>query len=141
MRSAGPLGPESEYWQGRIAVKVASTPEQAFAANFELQGSAQAGRMELTTPLGTTVARMQWNAEGAVLQASGATRAYPSLAELTLTTMGAELPVEALFWWLKGQEATSAGWQSDMSHWDAGRISAQRLTPEPRVDLKILLDR
>ena len=141
MRAIGPFGPESGHWQGRIAVKVASTPEQAFSANFELEGSTQVGRMELTTALGTTVARMQWNAQGAELQASGSTRAYPSLAELTLTTMGAELPVDALFLWLRGQSATSAGWQADLSQWDAGRISAQRQSPEPRVDLKILLER
>jgi len=141
MRAIGPLDPESGQWQGRIAVKVTSTPEQAFSANFELQGSKQAGRMELTTSLGTTVARMQWNAEGAELQASGSTRAYPSLAELTLATMGAELPVDALFQWLRGQAASSAGWESDLSQWDAGRITAQRLSPEPRVDLKILLER
>ena len=110
MRGTGPFGPESGYWQGRIAVKVSATPAQAFSANFELQGNAQAGRMVLTTPLGTTVARMHWNAEGAELQASGTSRAYPSLAELTLVTMGAELPVDALFQWLAGQSSTSAGW-------------------------------
>ncbi len=141
MRPLGPLGPESGRWQGRIAVKVSSTPEQAFSANFELEGSSQTGRMDLTTALGTTVARMQWNSEGAELQASGATRMYPSLAELTLATMGAELPVSSLFQWLRGEAAPSAGWQSDLSHWDAGRISAQRQSPEPRVDLKILLER
>ena len=142
MRAMGPLGPESGHWQGRIAVKVASTPEQAFSANFELEGGPHVGRMELTTALGTTVARMQWNAGGAELQASGSTtRAHPSLAELTLATMGAELPVDALFQWLRGQAATSPGWQSDVSQWDAGRISAQRSNPEPRVDLKILLER
>lgn len=141
MRAIDPLGPESGQWQGRIAVKVSSTPEQAFSASFELQGSEQAGRMELTTSLGTTVARMQWNAEGAELQASGTTRAYPSLAQLTLATMGAELPVDALFQWLRGQAATSTGWQSDLSQWDAGRITARRVSPEPRVELKILLER
>ena len=141
MRGTGPFGPESGYWQGRIAVKVSATPAQAFSANFELQGNAQAGRMVLTTPLGTTVARMHWNAEGAELQASGTSRAYPSLAELTLVTMGAELPVDALFQWLAGQSSTSAGWQSDLSQWEAGRICAQRQSPEPRVELKILLER
>lgn len=97
--------------------------------------------MELTTVLGTTVARMQWSATGAELQARGATRAYPSLSELTLATMGAELPVDALFQWLQGQPAASAGWQADLSQWNAGRIGAQRHSPEPRVDLKILLER
>lgn len=97
--------------------------------------------MALTTSLGTTLAHMQWSAEGAQLQASGASRVYPSLSALTLATMGAELPLEALFQWLQGQTATSAGWQSDLSQWDAGHISVQRQNPEPRVDLKILLER
>lgn len=141
MRAIGPLGSESGYWQGRIAVKVDSAPEQAFSAHFELEGGTQVGRMELTTALGTTVARMHWNAEGAELQARGTTRTYPTLGELTLATMGAELPVDALFQWLRGQAATSVGWQSDLSQWDTGRISAQRQSPEPRVDLKILLER
>lgn len=141
MRPLATLGSESGQWQGRIAVKVETAPAQAFSANFELQGSVQAGHMELTTSLGTTVARMQWDADGAQLQASGTTRAYPTLAELTLATMGAELPVDALFQWLRGQAATSAGWQADLSQWSAGRINAQRQSPEPRVDLKILLDR
>ena len=140
-RALAPFGPESGYWQGRIAVKVASTPEQAFSAHFELEGSTQVGRLELTTALGTTVARMEWSPGGADLQASGTARAYPSMAELTLSTMGAELPVDALFQWLRGQAATSAGWQPDLSQWDTGRISAQRQSPEPRVDLKILLER
>lgn len=141
MRATAPLGPESGQWQGRIAVKVDSDPEQAFSANFEIQGSTKAGRMELTTALGTTVARMQWDAQGAELQSGGTTRAYPSLAALTLATMGAELPTDALFQWLQGQAPPSAGWQADLSQWDAGRISAHRLDPAPRVDLKILLER
>ena len=141
MRPLGPLDAKTEYWQGRIAVKVALVPAEAFAANFELQGNAQTGRMVLTTPLGTTVARMHWSADGAELQASGTRRAYPSLAALTLATMGAELPADALFQWLAGQAATSAGWEHDLSQWEAGRITAQRQSPEPRVDLKILLER
>lgn len=140
-RAPGPNGTKNDFWQGRIAVRVAATPAQAFSANFEMQGSAQNGRMELTTALGTTVARMQWGPAGAELLASGSRHTYPSLADMTLDTMGAELPVEALFAWLKGQAAAAQGWQVNLGEWDAGRITAQRVSPDPPVDLKILLER
>ena len=136
-----PLGPETPHWQGRIAVKVASLPPQTFSANFELYGGAKAGNMALTSTLGTTMARMQWNAEGADLQAGGSTRAFQTLDALTLATVGAELPVGAMIEWLQGKAAQADGWQEDLSQWDDGRISAHRYGTEPRVDLKLVLER
>ena len=131
----------AERWQGRIAVVVESSPKQAFSANFDLQGDSQSGQMELSTPLGTSLARLQWSTQDAHLEAGGTTRAYPSLRELTLAAMGAELPLDALLQWLRGVPATSEGWQSDLREFESGRFNAQRLTPEPRVNLKIILDR
>lgn len=128
-------------WQGRIAVLVESSPKQAFSANFDLQGNSQNGQMELSTTLGTTLAQLRWSAQEAQLEAGGTTRTYPSLRELTLAAMGAELPLAALLQWLRGIPASSEGWQSDLREFDSGRLAAQRLTPEPRVDLKIILDR
>ncbi|MEN9467504.1 MAG: hypothetical protein RL081_1505, partial [Pseudomonadota bacterium] len=52
-----PNDSETAHWQGRLALKVYSTPVQAMTANFELQGSAQAGSLVLTTVLGSTLAR------------------------------------------------------------------------------------
>ena len=97
--------------------------------------------MELSTALGTTMARLKWSAQEAHVVAGGITRTYPSLRELTLATMGAELPLDALLQWLRGVPASSEGWQSNLTEFDSGRFSAQRLAPEPRVNLKIILDR
>ncbi len=133
--------PNSDHWQGRIAVKVNSNPPQSVSAQFDLIGSAMAGRMDLSTPLGTTIAQMRWTAQSAEVLSSGETRSYSSLADLTSATLGAELPVDVLFQWLKGEAAPTPGWQVDLADWQQGRIRAQRTEPSPRVDLKILLDR
>ncbi len=140
-RAPAAFDSESAHWQGRISVKVGSAPPQSVAAQFELSGSATAGQMDLSTPLGTTVAQMRWSAESAELLASGETRVYPNLAGLTVATLGAELPVNALFQWLQGQPTTAPGWQVNLTDWEQGRISAQRTVPSPTVDLKIILDR
>ena len=97
--------------------------------------------MELSTTLGTTLAQLRWSTQEAQLEAGGTTRTFPSLRELTLAAMGAELPLDALLQWLRGVPASSEGWQSDLREFDSGRLNAQRLKPEPRVDLKIIMDR
>ncbi len=120
---------------------VRSEPVQAFSADFDLQGNAQTGELAFFTPLGTTVARLQWSSEGAYLQASGETRHFESLDALTLHATGAVLPVASLFAWLKGDALDTPGWQVDLQGLTNGRLSAQRMAPEPPAQLKIILER
>jgi outer membrane lipoprotein LolB len=50
----------SESLSGRMSVKVDATPSAAarsVSATFELQGTPQDGRLDLSTPLGTTIAQ------------------------------------------------------------------------------------
>lgn len=129
------------YWQGRLALKVHSTPVQAFAADFELQGNAEAGTLSFFTPLGSTAARLQWSAAGAQLQTTGEPQHFESLDALTLHTTGATLPIHSLFAWLKGNEPGTPGWQVDLRELANGRLTAQRLAPEVPADLKIILQR
>ena len=140
-RASGSFDKNDAYWQGRLALKVHSTPEQAFSADFELQGNAQAGTLSFFTPLGSTAARMQWDAAGAQLQTTGAPQRFESLDALTLHTTGATLPVASLFAWLKGDEPPTPGWQVDLQGLPQGRLHAQRLAPEVPADLKIILER
>lgn len=140
-RARGSSDQNDSYWQGRLALKVHSTPEQAFSADFELQGSAEAGTLSFFTPLGSTAARMQWDAAGAQLQTTGAPQRFESLDALTLHTTGATLPVASLFAWLKGNEPPTPGWQVDLQGLPQGRLNAQRLAPEVPADLKIILER
>ncbi len=128
------------HWQGRLALKVHSTPTQAFTANFELQGNAQAGLLSFFTPLGSTAARLQWDGAGAQLQTKGEPQQFESLDALTLHTTGASLPVASLFAWLKGNEPVTPGWRVDLRELPTGRLRAQRLAPDVPADLTIILD-
>ena len=132
---------ENTHWQGRLAVKVYSAPVQAFSADFDLQGSAQAGTLVFSSPLGSTVARLQWDARSAQLQTTGEPRYFDSLDALTRQATGTELPIASLFAWLQGKEVDTPGWRVDLQNLPNGRLSAQRLPPETPADLTILLER
>lgn len=131
----------NNQWQGRLVLIVRSEPVQSFSADFELQGTPQAGELAFFSPLGSTVARLQWGGGGAVLQASGKTERFDTLDELTLHTTGAVLPVASLFAWLQGQAPETPGWQVDLQGLPDGRLNAQRWAPEPPAQLKIILER
>jgi outer membrane lipoprotein LolB len=135
-----PLHDNDTYWQGRLSVKVFSKPVQAFTANFELQGRADQGELVLISPLGTTLAHMQWTPDSASLMADGKQRRFDSLHELARATTGTDLPVASLFAWLHGIADESLGWQADLSELSDGRIMA-RHPEEVQAELKIILDR
>jgi outer membrane lipoprotein LolB len=130
------------HWQGRIAIKVLSTPPQAFSADFELDGQGEAGTLALFSPLGTTVAQMQWAPGLAQLRNGGEVRKFESLSALAQQATGTELPVSALFDWLRGTATPAPGWDADLSQLPEGRLQARRSADSaPAVELKILLER
>ena len=133
--------PPEKSWQGRLSLKVQTTPVQSFAASFELLGDAQAGVLSFTSPLGNTLARLQWDARSAQLVTTGAPQNFESLDALTRHTTGAELPVAALFAWLQGEPANAPGWEADLSALPEGRLNARRMAPEVPAELKIILDK
>jgi outer membrane lipoprotein LolB len=127
-------------WQGRLAMTVDSQPPERMAASFTLQGSEQAGSLALFTPLGSTIARAEWNAEGATLTQGQNVRQFASLDEMLAQFASAALPVQALFDWLQGRPRDVPGWHVNLSGQDQGRISATRQYPQPTVDLRLILD-
>lgn len=138
-----PVGPDANYWHGRLALKVDAEPPQALSANFELSGTAEAGELTLLTPLGTTVAVLNWKSGEVVLHADGRDRHFESLDELALQATGTAFPVAQLFAWLKGDKtapAGGAGWQADLSQLGNGRLNAQRVSGGPPADLRLVLD-
>lgn len=137
----GPIDQNYSHWQGRLAIAVHGTPPRAFAADFELQGDSRRGSLSFFSPLGNTVARLQWGDDGAQLQTSGEAQRFASLDTLTLHTTGATLPVASLFEWLKGGEPDTPGWLVNLRELPDGRLSARRLAPEPPVELKVILER
>lgn len=129
------------HWQGRLSIQVESTPFQNLTAVFDLQGNAQSGSLNLASPLGTTMASLQWTSQSARLQANGESRDFPSLDALVRHVTGTDLPVDSLFSWLQGIPAPALGWQANLHDLGIGRLSAQREAPYTPATLKIVLDR
>ena len=129
------------YWSGRMAIQVLKDPPDSLSAGFELQGSAQAGEMVLLSPIGTTLARLEWTPQGARLTQGQQQVDSPSLQRLGARLTGTELPIAALFEWLAGRPAEAPGWQVNLSAHAQGRISAERREPSPGAVLRIALDR
>lgn len=135
-----PGASEESHWQGKLALKVFSKPVQAIAANFDLQGRPDQGELVLTSPLGTTLARMQWQPGLATLSANGEQRNFDSLQALARQATGTELPVASLFAWLQGRDEAAPGWQVDLKELPNGRLQARHIE-EVQAELKIILER
>jgi outer membrane lipoprotein LolB len=131
----------SNEWSGRLAIQVLKDPPESLSAHFELQGSAQSGQMLLLSPIGTSLARLQWQAEYARLEQGQEQVVGTSLQNLAARLTGTELPIAALFDWLAGRPSEASGWQVDLSSHAQGRITAERRLPAPVTVLRIVLDR
>lgn len=140
--AASATAEQTGLWQGRLGLQVFEADgsvTQSFSASFVLQGSAQQGLLEVFNPLGNQVARLQWQPQGAWLEQGQQRLESAHLADLVQRSLGADVPIHALFAWLQGQQAHAPGWQVDVSRHAQGRIQAQRLQPLPRVQLRLVL--
>lgn len=127
------------FWQGRLSVRVDSEPVQSVAAGFELRGSAEVGELQLTSPLGNTLARLDWSPTHAAWHQSGQITDRDSVEQLSQDLLGTPLPITALFDWLHGRASAQAqGWQADLSRHAEGRITAHRTQPPPRAELRLI---
>ena len=123
-----------------MSLQVEGEARQSFSAGFDLRGSPAAGSLELTTPLGSTAALLEWSADGARLRIPGEpVRMAPSLDELARQALGTPVPVAALFDWLDGRPTEALGWQADLSRQASGRLQARRL--QPAAELRLVFDR
>lgn len=127
-------------WQGRLAVKVAGEPPQAFSANFALLGSASQGSLTLSSVLGNRLATLRWNASSATLQTPTELLQFASVDAMVAHSMGTPLPLAAVFDWLQGEAATAAGWAVDLQDLPAGRLRAWRLAPDAAAEIRIILE-
>jgi outer membrane lipoprotein LolB len=138
-------GASANRWRGRLAITVQATlqqsPAQAVTAGFELNGSVQTGELTLYTPLGGTAAALSWSARSATLRSAGESRDFASLEALIRHTLGTELPLEALFAWLAGDNSEVAGWQADLSQYAAGRIVARRTEAGSETQIRVVLEK
>lgn len=134
-------GAAGGYWRGRLALRVEDRAEPtSFFANFELSGAAEAGELLLSSPLGTTLAQLQWSPRMALLRNNGRTRSFDSLDALAVEATGTDIPIAALFEWLQGRAAAADGWQADLTQLEAGRLLARRQQPAPAAELRLILE-
>ena len=71
---------------------------------------------------------------------NGDARHFDSLDGLIKQAVGTEIPVEALFAWLAGQNMKAAGWEADLTQHTSGRITARRMHP-PSAELRLILEK
>ena len=136
------IDPQGDFWAGRISLHVLSEPEQFFSAGFELKGKAKQGELTLTSPLGNILGVLRWSPYGAVLDSGNQQpQRFDSVDALMAHATGAAVPLDALFAWLRGDDASVNGWSADLSRQGEGRIAAKRLQPTPQVDLRVALER
>ena len=134
-----PASGAADHWSGRLALQIEDASAQSFSAGFELQGSPDAGALTLFNPLGNIIAELQWTPGRAILNNGGEQRQSASLQTLVQALTGSELPIAALFGWLKGEPVQAAGWQADLSALDKGRLTATRHQPAPQAVLRVIL--
>jgi len=141
---------------GRMTVRVDAAPgseARNVTATFDLQGSPQQGKLDLSTPLGTVLAQARWAPGKVALVTSQGERLFASLDELTREVLGESVPVNALFDWLQGRPWPGApstptaergfqqlGWVVSLARFDEGLISARR-DQAPVVTVRAKLDR
>lgn len=122
---------------GRLGLTIDAQPPQSFSAGFDLRGSAAAGELTLTSPLGNVLARVTWNGQGAVLSDGREPQRFATLDSLLERVTGAAIPAAALFDWMAGIDTPVPDWQSDLSRRADGRITARRLS-QPPAELRVV---
>jgi outer membrane lipoprotein LolB len=141
-QAKAPSGPGSaNAWSGRMSLRIDSEPVQTFAAMFELRGSPETGELILTSPIGSTLAQLQWSPGEALLRNGSDTRRFDSVDALIEAATGAAIPVGALFGWLAGRDDPVPGWRPNLTQLATGRLQATREAPAPRADLRIVFER
>jgi outer membrane lipoprotein LolB len=129
------------HWEGRLTMRVAKNPPEQFSTAFEMSGHAEQGQLHLLSPLGTTLAVVRWNPQGASLQQSNDIQQFASMDELTQGLTGAALPLPQLLIWLDRAGPAVAGWEVKAEVLKNGRrVLAERQQPLPALQLTVLLD-
>ena len=148
-----------ELLSGRLSVRVeasAGVEAKSLSAAFELAGTPESGRLDLSTPLGTVLARARWQPGQVRLSTPEGDTGYADLDMLTRELLGEALPVAALFDWLQGRPWPGAastvsasptepgfaqlGWAVNLARFDEAWVLARR-ERAPAVTVRAKLDR
>ncbi len=140
-----PRAPEALFWSGRLALTIASSPAQSFSAGFELKSQAQSGELQLLSPLGSSLAKLEWSPDQARLEQGGQVWHDTSLDALLIRLTGAALPMAALLDWLQARPTAVEGWSADLSQIGRGKLGVQSVpsgtsSAQPQVTLRLILE-
>ncbi len=141
------IAPSSDpAWSGKLSIRIERDPPEQTSAAFTLTGSANAGRLELFTPLGGKAAQLEWGANFATISDGKIGRNFPDVQTALREVSGADIPVASLFDWLQGKQEKehdiAQGWEVDLSQLaQSGYLVATRAAPLPRIKLRVVLER
>lgn len=165
-----PQAPVTGQWEGRLSLKLGAFGQASSSGSqmaFELDVKGDQGTLSLSTPLGTRMAMVRWQAgltpssTLAQLETADGTQAFDSLQDLTQQLLGEALPLQAMLHWLQGHPSpdlpfvalagqnpetprhfVQAGWRVDASELNHGRLDAQReaSSTQRSVTLRLRLD-
>lgn len=157
-RAGDASAPPGSTLSGRMSVRVEGTDgatASSVSAAFELQGNAEAGTLNLATPLGSVLAQARWSPGSVLLTTPQGESRFSDLDALTREVLGEPLPIAALFDWLKGRPwpgATShttadprepgfeqLGWVVDLARFSEAWVVARR-DRAPLVTVRAKLD-
>lgn len=105
---------------------------------FDFEGQTTRGSLDLSTPVGTSLARIQWNADGAEVKTPQGSRRGATLDELGSALLGEWLPLAALLHWIRAEpwplapHSTQAegfeqlGWSISLVAWHENVVTAHR---------------
>ncbi len=130
----------NDVWEGRLSVQVAGDQPQRISADFFLEGTARRASLTLNSPLGTRMARMQWDATSATLELGDQKRSFESVDAMTTHTLGSALPMQAFFAWLHGRPESAPGWELQTLDMLQGRIRARSVDRTPAVQIDLVLE-
>jgi outer membrane lipoprotein LolB len=145
--------PTGDWLSGRLSVRVEGAAPKSVSAAFDLRGDSTTGQLDLTTPLGTTIAQARWSPGEVRLITSDGETHFDDLNTLSREVLGESVPMAALFDWLRGRPWPQApsqpiagggfeqlGWEIDLARYAEGWVSARRIA-EPPVTVRARLDK
>ena len=136
-----PAPPAPTAWSGRMSLTVQQDHSQQthIHISFELEGNAEAGQLQVEGPFGSAAIVLRWRPGQAVLSQGEKSYRFPSLADLIQRSIGTDLPVEAVFAWLRNETVEVPGWQVESKPSQGGPLVARRYEPWPRLELRMVL--
>lgn len=84
---------------------------ESLSANFRWKHAPPNDEVDITTPLGNTIAQIELNASGVTLRSGSDIFQADDVDSLTQNLLGFPLPLAQLSWWLRGQSAPSSAAQ------------------------------